>query len=133
MEIEPFTLIGRLQATGYSLENMVELPGTLSHRGGIIDIYPSTAGQPARLEFLGNTIESIRLFDPASQRSLSEASSITIAPATELLTPFINENRAEVEAALNGLDLTGLGNEIMEQFRQGLSMLAHKERPENSQ
>ncbi len=133
MEVEPFQMLGRLQSMGYKTEDMVELPGTVSHRGGIIDIFPSTGAQPVRLEFWGNTIDSIRLFDPASQRSVKEVSSITIAPATELLTPFISDNRKEVEAALNSLDLTGLDSDMMEQLRQGLSMLAHKEMPENAQ
>ena len=74
MEIEPFQLLSRWQAMGYRLENMVEVPGTMSHRGGIIDIYPPTSDLPARLEFFGNTIDSIRLFDPANQRSLRAVS-----------------------------------------------------------
>ncbi|MFC2070550.1 transcription-repair coupling factor, partial [Chloroflexota bacterium] len=71
MEIEPFELLRQLQEIGYELENTVEIPGTMSHRGGIIDIYPPISDLPARLEFYGNTIDSIRLFDPSSQRSLS--------------------------------------------------------------
>ncbi len=87
-EAEPFQLLGRWQEIGYDLEDTVEIPGTMSHRGGIIDIYPPTSDLPARLEFFGNTIESIRLFDPASQRSLRAVSSITIGPAAELPTPL---------------------------------------------
>ena len=71
MEIEPLRLLSRWQDIGYRLESMVELPGQMSHRGGIIDIYPATGELPARLEFFGNTIDSIRLFDPESQRSLN--------------------------------------------------------------
>jgi transcription-repair coupling factor (superfamily II helicase) len=133
MEIEPFGLLSRLQNIGYRLENIVEIPGTVSHRGGIIDISPSTSDSPARLEFLGNTIESIRLFDPVSQRSLKPVQSLTIAPATELLTPFINDNRSEVETALNSLDLTDLKDEIREQFGSARDKLLNKEVPENSQ
>ncbi|MEK7353314.1 MAG: DEAD/DEAH box helicase, partial [Chloroflexota bacterium] len=133
MEVEPFQLLGRLQAMGYVAEDMVELPGTVSHRGGIIDIYPSTGARPVRLEFWGNTIDNIRFFDPVSQRSVKEVSSITIAPATELLTPFINDNRAEVEATLNSLDLTGLDSEMKELFESFKEGLLNKERPENVQ
>jgi transcription-repair coupling factor (superfamily II helicase) len=88
MDIEPFELLGKWQAMGYRMENIVEMPGTMSHRGGIIDVYPPTSDLPARLEFFGNTIESIRTFDPASQRSLTPVSSMAIGPATERLTPL---------------------------------------------
>ena len=84
MDIEPLQLLRKWQDIGYRREGMVEVPGTISHRGGIVDIYPPTSDLPARLEFLGNTIESLRLFDPASQRSLDSISSIAIGPATEL-------------------------------------------------
>ncbi len=85
MNVEPFHLLSRWEAMGYTIESIVEVPGTISHRGGIIDIYPPTSDLPARLEFLGNTVDSIRLFDPASQRSLKTVTSIAIAPATEML------------------------------------------------
>ena len=88
MDIEPFKLISQWQAIGYGIENIVEVPGTISHRGGIIDIYPPSSELPARLEFYGNTVDSIRLFDPSNQRSQTRVSSIAIAPATERLTPL---------------------------------------------
>ncbi len=84
--IEPLELIEKWQAIGYRLEKLVEMPGTMARRGGIVDIYPPTSDLPFRLDFLGNTIESIRSFDPASQRSLSQLSSVAIGPATERLT-----------------------------------------------
>ena len=87
MDIEPLQLLRKWQDIGYRRESMVEVPGTISHRGGIVDIYPPTSDLPARLEFVGNTIESLRLFDPASQRSLNSISSIAIGPATELSIP----------------------------------------------
>ncbi|MFH1382376.1 MAG: transcription-repair coupling factor [Chloroflexota bacterium] len=83
MEAEPFQLLAKWQALGYKLESLAEIPGTMSHRGGIIDIYPPTSDLPVRLEFFGNTVESIRLFDPANQRSVRAVPSITIAPVTE--------------------------------------------------
>ncbi len=92
MGVEPFHLLSRWQAMGYILEDVVEVPGMISHRGGIIDIYPPTSDLPARLEFFGNTVDSIRLFDPASQRSLRTVSSIAVGPATELLTPLLNQD-----------------------------------------
>ena len=68
MNIEPFKLLSKWETMGYRVENIVELPGTISHRGGIIDIYPPTTDLPVRLEFFGNTIDSIRLFDPTSHK-----------------------------------------------------------------
>jgi transcription-repair coupling factor (superfamily II helicase) len=132
MEIEPYQLLNRWQAMGYQLEDVVEIPGMISHRGGIIDIYPPTSDLPARLEFFGNTIESIRLFDAASQRSLNTVSFLAIGPATELLTPS-SDNRSRLEVALNSLDLTSLNIEAKEQFRQEITMLLNREKTPNLQ
>ena len=85
IEMKPFDLLNRWQTIGYQLENLVEVPGTISHRGGIIDIYPPNSNLPARLEFFGDTVESIRLFDPISQRSLKTVPSIMVTPTTDLL------------------------------------------------
>jgi len=87
MDIEPIKLLGQWQAIGYKVESIVEVPGTMSRRGGIIDIYPPSSELPARLEFYGNTVDSIRLFDPTNQRSQTRVPAIAIAPATERLTP----------------------------------------------
>jgi len=132
MEVEPFHLLRRWQDMGYRLEDMVEVPGTMSHRGGIIDVYPPTSDLPARLEFFGNTIDSIRLFDPVSQRSLRAVSSVAIVPAAELLTPFL-DSKPELEVVLNKVDLTSLNTEVREQFQQELAMLLDKEGPNNLQ
>ena len=132
MEAEPFKLLSRWEAMGYRRENIVEVPGTVSHRGGIIDIYPPTSDQPARLEFFGNTIDSLRLFDPTSQRSLTAASSVAICPATELITPWLNSQR-ELEPILNSIDLKGCSPGVSQQFQQELNMLLHKQRPDNIQ
>ncbi len=131
MEVAPFHLLSQWQAMGYQLENIVEVPGTISHRGGIIDIYPATSELPARLEFWGNTIDSIRLFDPATQRSLRAITSIAVGPAAELLTPRLS-NKAELESVLN-IDLTGCNTEASRQFREELAMLLNKQRPADMQ
>ncbi len=132
MDIEPFQLLRQWEAMGYQTESLVEVPGTISHRGGIIDIYPPTSELPARLEFFGNTIDNIRLFDPISQRSQTEVLSITIGPATELLTPLLH-NQEELEPVLNTLNLDGLNTKVSQQFKQELAMLLNKQRPGNTQ
>ena len=128
MDIDPFHLLGSWQAMGYRLENVVEVPGTISHRGGIIDIYPPTSDLPTRLEFFGNTVESLRLFDPASQRSLKEVDSIAIGPATELLA----EPR-ELESALKSLDLSGCQPEVRQRLEQEMALLLNGQSPDSFQ
>ncbi|MFC2035280.1 transcription-repair coupling factor [Chloroflexota bacterium] len=128
MKVEPFHLLSQWQVVGYRLENMVEVPGTISHRGGIIDIYPPTSDLPARLEFFGNVIDSIRLFDPVNQRSLREVPSITVGPATELLMSPLS-NQSESEQIISSLDLTGCSREVGQQLKRELAMLLNKQRP----
>ena len=128
MAIEQMQLLGRWEAMGYKVGSIVEVPGTLSHRGGIIDIYPTTSEFPTRLEFFGNTIDSIRIFDPSSQRSLKEIPSIYIGPATEILVPL-----EEAASVLSGLDLTDCNAEAHQQFTQEISMMRNKGRPDSLQ
>ncbi|GAH48261.1 unnamed protein product, partial [marine sediment metagenome] len=128
MDVEPFKLLSQWEAMGYRMESIVEVPGSISHRGGIIDIYPPTSNLPARLEFFGNTVDGIRLFDPANQRSLRAVSSIAISPATELLTPLLS-SQLELESILSSIDLTGCNTEVSQQFQQELAMLLNKQRP----
>ena len=87
MDIDPLKLITRWNQMGYEVESTVELPGTLSRRGGIVDVYPPNSDLPVRLEFFGTRIETIRLFDPLTQRSLKPLKSVTIAPARESALP----------------------------------------------
>jgi len=132
MAIEPFELLGRWQTIGYRMENIVEVPGTISHRGGIIDIYPPTSSLPARLEFFGNTVENIRLFDPATQRSQTSVSSIVVCPATEVLSP-LQSSRQQLEDILRSIDLSHCTDEVGQQFERELGMLLDKQMPHNTQ
>ena len=72
---------------GYSREASVELPGQFSVRGGIIDVYPFTMENPVRIEFWGDEIDSIRIYDAESQRSIEKLEAIDIYPASELVIP----------------------------------------------
>ncbi|MEL7568405.1 MAG: hypothetical protein AAGU27_26510, partial [Dehalobacterium sp.] len=76
-------LAGRLVSMGYGKEDLAEIPGTFSVRGGIIDIFSLTENYPFRLEFFDDEIESIRYFHPDTQRSLEEISNIYLPPADE--------------------------------------------------
>ncbi len=128
MDVEPFQLLSKWQAIGYQREDIVEVPGTISHRGGILDIYPPTSELPARLEFLGNTVDSIRLFDPESQCSLKALSEIVIGPATELLAP-LSGSKSELESVINGIDLTNCNTRASQQLQQELGMLLERQIP----
>jgi len=80
--IDRDTIIELLSSEGYSRVNMVERRAEYSLRGGILDIFPVT-GDPVRLELFGDEIESIRIFDRDSQRSLLEIKSVEVLPAKE--------------------------------------------------
>ena len=77
------TLLGTLVKLGYSRVSMVYEPGEFSVRGGIMDLYPPGSSAPARVEFFGDTIESVREFDPDTQRSTAELEEIEAIPARE--------------------------------------------------
>eukprot|EP01035_Chromulina_nebulosa_P006508 gene6508-8803_t len=62
-------LLDQLQKLDYDSEAVCEAPGHYAIRGGIIDVYPVTANQPYRLDFFGDELESIREYDPVTQRS----------------------------------------------------------------
>ncbi len=76
------TLIERLSDFGYVRESMVEKPGELSVRGGILDIFPFTGEMPHRIEFFGDEIESIREFDIQTQISTHPVRSLLIVPTS---------------------------------------------------
>lgn len=93
-EIDREGFIKRLSSIGYNRVALVENRGEFAVRGGIIDIYSTSDIGPVRIEFLGDLIESIRSFDPSTQRSVAESEEVIILPATEIifdespLTPF---------------------------------------------
>jgi transcription-repair coupling factor (superfamily II helicase) len=85
MAAEPVELLRRWQNMGYEMEDVVEVTGQMSKRGGIIDIFPPCSQLPVRIEFFGNQIESMRYFDPESQRSTSPISSVIVTSAREFM------------------------------------------------
>lgn len=70
---------------GYEPASVVQAPGQLSRRGGLLDIYPLQAPQPYRLEFFGDEIDTIRTFEPETQRSIGPAESFWLTPVREAL------------------------------------------------
>ena len=76
-------LIGNLIRLGYTREPMVEQRGEFSVRGGILDVFPLSAELPCRIEYFDDDIESIRLFEPETQRSVTRVESMRIPPRSE--------------------------------------------------
>jgi len=132
MDVEPLSLIRRWQKIGYKLESIVETPGSISRRGGILDIYPPTGELPARLEFFGNTIDSIRLFDPISQRSLKTVPEIDIGPVTEMLAiPF--GDKIKLDRIIKKIDCKDCNDSVKQQFQQELDMLLEGQVPDDDE
>ncbi|OGQ17563.1 MAG: transcription-repair coupling factor [Deltaproteobacteria bacterium RIFCSPHIGHO2_02_FULL_40_11] len=95
-EVEHNGLIQKLMNAGYARVNTVEDVGTFSVRGGLIDIYPPLTKSPFRLEFLGDEVETIRKFDPATQRTLEkDILSFSILPVQEILFHAVEINRTK--------------------------------------
>lgn len=90
-EAFPFDdLITRLVLTGYARVLEVDSPGQLAVRGGILDLWPPAASLPWRAEFFGPELESLRLFDPATQCSVQEESTLWIPPCSADNLPVVH-------------------------------------------
>jgi len=92
--VERDDFLAKLIEGGYRRVPLVEEEGEFSVRGYIIDIYPPAAPRPVRLEFIGDDIESIREFDPVTQRSVTEVEDFTVVPAGELVMSAAAQQRA---------------------------------------
>ena len=101
--LPPDEAFGRWVSWGYRPARMVEEPGEIARRGGILDIYPPTSPLPVRIEFSGDEVESIRPFDPSTQRSHAQVASATITSPYEV--PWMMRERviAYLRGAHDGL------------------------------
>jgi transcription-repair coupling factor (superfamily II helicase) len=82
-EIDPQNLADLLVDAGFTREDPVEEHGSFAVRGGIVDIFPAGDSEPVRLEFVGDMVESLRRFDPATQRSTGATDQLLIVPVRE--------------------------------------------------
>ncbi len=80
-------LLTHLGSVGYTRTEMVELPGQFAVRGGIIDVFSPEAARPVRIELLGDTVESVREFDPRTQRSIAPVQRTALLPLMEWAVP----------------------------------------------
>ena len=106
---------------GYQREEGVEIPGTFSHRGGIVDVYPPSFSLPVRIELWGDEVESLRFFDPASQRSVRPVDKVDIVPARETLPSLADRDRAS--RLIGQLNFTRCTPEVRERFSRELDSL----------
>ncbi len=107
---------------GYEPVPEVSEPGQFSRRGGIVDVYPSGADQPVRIELFGDDVETIRSFDPVTQRSQATLERVTVLPARELSldgAPALAERLADAgwERVADNEDLAAFAA-VVEPMRQ---------------
>ncbi len=86
--VERDWLLRSLIRLGYSRGSLAEIPGEFSVRGGIVDIFSTAHDHPVRIEFLGDTVESIRTFDPSTQESIAQLKETWILPTREFIPPL---------------------------------------------
>jgi len=98
-ELDVEILTAHLASVGYTQMDLVEMPGQFTRRGGILDVYSPEADRPVRIEFFGDEIDTIRKFDPETQRSQSGLDETQLLPLTE--TPVTEHLLAAVHARLS--------------------------------
>ena len=84
-ELDLEKIAGQLVLMGYQREELVNNPGEFAIRGSIVDIYPLNAENPLRMELFDTEIDSLRFFDPETQRSLTKIDSFLVVPTTEMI------------------------------------------------
>ncbi|HKV79918.1 MAG TPA: transcription-repair coupling factor [Candidatus Sulfotelmatobacter sp.] len=105
-------LLGHLNTVGYDSADVVEMPGQYALRGGILDVYSPEAERPVRIEFFGDEVDSIRRFDPTSQRSSNPIDEALLLPLTE--TPVTDQLLGAIHTRLSGKRIAGTTEEIVE-------------------
>jgi transcription-repair coupling factor (superfamily II helicase) len=114
MEVDE--LVEHLNVVGYTRTDVVEMTGEYALRGGILDVFPPETDRPLRLELFGDEVESIRKFDPATQRSSGDVDEVTLLPLTE--TPVSEALLTAIHVRLSGQRIAG-NEEAMELATQG--------------
>ena len=110
-EVDLDELTTHLASVGYSPMDIVEMPGQFTRRGGIFDVYSPEADRPVRMELFGDEIESLRKFEPDSQRSSAAVAETLLLPLTE--TPVSEALLAAVHQRLSGSRLDADDPELL--------------------
>jgi len=111
------TLLQHLNTVGYDATDVVEMPGQYALRGGILDVYSPEADRPLRIGFFGDEVESIRKFDPATQRSSNPVDEALLLPLTE--TPVREDLLGAIHVRLSGKRVAGSAEVIEQAVRSG--------------
>jgi len=145
-DVAPTDLAELLVDAGFSREDPADQHGEFAARGGILDIFPAGETHPVRLEFVGDTIESLRTYDPATQRSIAPIDQLTVVPLRDVLgddrsatlfdfialahdARIIVSERDEVETGATKL-LEQLDHSYEEAMRKAADLPAPPESPE---
>src|SRR5205823_12055234 len=138
--------LARWDAMGYQAVDVVTAQGQYARRGGIVDVFPGAAEDPVRIELFGDDIDSLRLFDPATQRSTARVDSLTVTAVRQYsLHPELEGGRrkaqeqeptsvfrppssalqetASAARALRALDLSAMLPHTREQWEEDLARL----------
>jgi transcription-repair coupling factor (superfamily II helicase) len=110
-------MLGHLNTVGYASADVVEMPGQYALRGGIMDVYSPEAERPVRIEFFGDEVDSIRRFDPASQRSSNPMDEALLLPLTE--TPVSDQLLGAIHTRLSGKRIAGTEEIVEAAVRSG--------------
>ena len=116
-EVPPGELVAKWTELGYRSAPLVDEPGVFSRRGGILDVFPVGWPEPVRIEFFGDEVESLRLFDPATQRSRDRIEAVLVLPAHEVLPS------RGVDERLFDVDLESLRPEVRARFHRDFERL----------
>ena len=115
-EINPEKIVEALVHGGYQRTDLVEVKGEFARRGDILDVYPLVSNEPIRIEFFGDEVDVIRVFDPTSQRSVKELKSVMFSPMREMLIAdgAIEAWRTQADRFIENSTSAKFRNEIQE-------------------
>ncbi len=130
-EVSLEEMLVHLDSVGYARTEMVELPGQYAVRGGIVDVFSPEAPRPVRIEMLGDTVESVREFDPRTQRSIAPVVRTAILPLVETAARGAGDN-----AFANGMSVFGGSNSpgeasLFELSQQSLRPIVFLDEPQS--
>ena len=122
-EIERDSLLKKLLNLGYSSVPLVEDRGTFAVRGGILDIFPPDLGGPVRIEFFGDFVDTIRAFDPVTQRSLQPLPELVLLPSREIIftDDTLKEFAVRLKKHCDAIEIPATRRrELLEQVQNGI-------------
>ncbi|HEV2107231.1 MAG TPA: transcription-repair coupling factor, partial [Thermomicrobiales bacterium] len=112
---------GWLASQGYEPVALVQEPGTLARRGGILDLFPPGADQPVRIDFFGDEVDTIRCFDSSTQRSTEHLGELRLLPPADVPLWRLDD----LQPVLASLDTSSLRPEVAAEWERELEMSRH--------